>query len=170
MSDAYDDDSPAPRRKKKSSSLPILLIVLGVVGVGCLGACGFVGYFLYSLGMKMIEPPQQLLSKVGGGDFAGAYAMTSPNYKAKHTLEDFTAAMKSAKLDTCTASEIKDTNSVNTTHKVTLKASLQSGQTTDVTFTIQQSGFSDFAIDDITGAQIIYGLGNGDGPPPAPKE
>jgi flagellar basal body-associated protein FliL len=159
-----DDDRP---RKKKGGGLMIVLIILGVVGLLCVGTCGVIGWFGYDVYTKMVGAGDEFLTKVGNGDYTGAYNSTTANYKSKKTLEQFTADMKAAKLDQYQAKSFTPTssNTVNNTHRMTGPATLKDGTTVTVTLVIDQTpgGFV-FTVDDITAP----GIGTGSTPSTPP--
>ncbi len=168
--DRRDDDSaerPARRRRdddapKKKSALPIILIILGVVGLLCVGTCGGIFYWFYSIGVGGQKASEAILAKVGSGDLAGAYNGMSSNYKASKTQVQFESDMKAMKLDEYTSvvwgQPISNSNGQGAvTYPGT--ANLKSGGTTPVKVTVRLlPDFKTWEIDDIVG---------GSGPPPS---
>lgn len=152
--DRYDD-RPRRRPRPKSKTGLILLIIFGVLGVTFL-ACGTGLYFYIKAVMDVVQAPQKFLDQVRAGDYQGAYASTSSAYKATHTLQQFTDAMKAAKLDQNTglvgqpASRRTGQKSMDITSQVGVP-----GKSTTVTWTmVQEGGPTTFVIDDITGPDI----------------
>ena len=135
MDDRDDDrnrnlDDERPRKKK--SALPMILIILGVIGVVCLGVCGGVGYWFYSIGVGGQKAADAVLAKVGSGDLTGAYGSMSSTYKATHTQEQFDKAMKDAKLTDFASATWTNVQSNNQTMTMSGSATLKSGGTTPV--------------------------------------
>lgn len=160
--DRLDDPDDRPRRRdrgdddrppKKSNTLKVVLIILGVVGVVCAGACGVFGYWAYSLGTGGQKAAESVLTKVGSGDLAGAYAGMSADYKAKHTQEQFEQAMKDAKLTDYASASWTQVNSNNQTMKMSGTATLKSGGTAPVSATVRMlSDLKTWEVDDLGGA------------------
>jgi flagellar basal body-associated protein FliL len=162
--DDRDDDRPRRRRddddrpaKKKGGGMVILFVILGVVLLLCVLPCGLITWWGVDVYNKMTGTAETFLAKVGAGDFNGAYSSTTASYKQKKTLEQFTADMKAAKLDTYQAKSFTVTasNSANTTHNLTGTATTSGGPVT-VTVVIEQGGGGfDFTVADV----IAPGIG-----------
>src|SRR5687767_7802781 len=90
----YDDRPP----KKSNTLLIVMLVVVGVL-VLCGGGCAVGGYYYVQGVMGVVKAPEDFLGKVQAGDYQGAYSSTTPGFKARYTLQQFTDAMKGAKLD-----------------------------------------------------------------------
>ncbi|MCU0703177.1 MAG: hypothetical protein MUF18_04210 [Fimbriiglobus sp.] len=159
-----DDDYDRPAKKKGGKGMIILFGVLGAVLLLCVLPCGGMIWWGYDVYTKMTGTAETFLAKVGSGDFAGAYNSTTPAFKSKRTLEQFTADMKAAKLDTYQPKSFAPTgsNSANTKHNLTGTAQTASGAVT-ITITIEQGGSGfDFTVDDISGSGIgAAGTGGG---------
>lgn len=143
----YDD-----RPKKKGGGMIILFVVLGAVLLLCVLPCG--GFFWFGMDMmnKMTGAGDEVLTKVGAGDFSGGYNMMTSSYKSRKTLDQFTADMKAAKLDKYKAKSFKfvSSNSQNTTHNIVGDAELTDGSKVSVTVVIEQGGNGfQFTVDDI---------------------
>jgi hypothetical protein len=152
--DDRDDDRP----RKKKSALPTILIILGIIGVVCMGVCGVGGYFYFKAVMDVVKAPENFLAKVKAGDFQGAYSSTTSGFQSRYTLQQFTDAMKAAKLDQNTgiSGPPATQQTGNTTLTLTTAVGVPSG-TTSVTFKmIQEGGPATFLIDDITGPDISF--------------
>jgi hypothetical protein len=161
----YDDDRP-PRRKGGGKGLMITMIVIGTLIVLCGGGC-VGGFYLYmKWAMDLVNKPDDFLAKVRAGDYQGAYNSTSSAYKAKYTLQQFTDAMKGAKLDQSTGTLGPPASQSRAGQGPALisTVSLPGGKTTDVTFQLVQEGAFNFVVGDITGPDISY---TG---PPKPRE
>jgi flagellar basal body-associated protein FliL len=125
--DRFDD-----RPRKKKSALPMILIILGVVGVLCAGVCGYAGYFFYSVGVGGQKAAESILAKVGSGDLTGAYADMSADYKATHTQVQFNTAMKDSKLTEYVSTTWSQVNSSNQVMTINGTVTLKTGGTTNV--------------------------------------
>jgi hypothetical protein len=158
--DRFDDDgrgSRGDRRddppRRKSNTLKIVLIVLGIFGVLCAGACGVGGYWLYNQAKAVIELADGFLTKVGTGDIAGAYAQTSSGFKAKYTQEQFAENMKKARLTEFqsvlwTGNQSNRQNNTGT-GEMTGTATLKDGTTIPVTVRLAFDGKS-WSVDEVT--------------------
>ncbi len=155
---------------KKSSSLPIILIILGVVGVGCLGVCGVGGYFLVKKMMEINSAAPELMATIGRGEFEKAYNSTSPDFQARYTLEQFTSAMKGAKLVDHKSVVFGEPQTQGNLMRFTAETSLKDGGTTTVTVTIKANDDFSFVIEDITGPDIDYGTDEKPAEPEKPKD
>jgi hypothetical protein len=152
------DDEPAP--KKKSGCVPILLVVLGLGLLGVCGACGFGAYYFMNIGLELAKKPDEFLGKVSQSDFSGAYNMMSARFKGQITLEQFTAAMKNAKLDKNTGMSGQP-GQTQGSGDLTLTASvgLPESKSTSVSFKFVPESPSNpfkFILDDLTGPDIKY--------------
>lgn len=160
-----DDDRP----KKKGGGMVILFVILGAVLLLCVLPCGAGIWWVTDLANKMTGTAETFLAKVGSGDYAGAYNSTTSTFKSRKTLEQFTADMKAAKLDTYQAKSFVMTgsNSVGTMHNLSGTAQTAGGAV-NITVVIEQgaggSAF-DFTVADITGP----GIGTGTTTPPTMK-
>lgn len=155
--DRLDDPGDRPGRgdrpAKKKSALPVILIILGVIGAVCLGACGFGGYWLYGQAKAVVELADGCLVKVGSGDTAGAYAQTSAGFKSRYTQEQFAANMKKARLTefqsvAWTGNQSNRQNNTGT-GELTGTATLKDGTTTPVTIRLAFDGKT-WSVDDVT--------------------
>lgn len=161
----YDDDRPP--RKKGGNTLMIVMIVIGSLIVVCGGGCAIGGYLYYKWVADMMAIPETFLAKVKAGDYQGAYNSTSSGYKARYTLQQFTDAMKGAKLDQNTglAAPLGSQSGRGAGPGLIATVGVPGGKTTDVTFQlVQEGGAFSFVLGDITGPDISY---TG---PPKPKE
>jgi len=162
--DRYDDRRPSRRYDgeppKKGRGLMIVLIILGSLTVVCGGGCGIGGYLYVKWIMDIMQKPEDFLSKVRAGDYQGAYNSTSSSYKARYTLQQFTDAMKGAKLDKNTglaAPLASQSGGGKRSQTLIATVGLSDGTTTDVTFDlVQDKGPFDFVIGDVTGPDISY--------------
>jgi hypothetical protein len=159
-----DDDRPRRRReyddrppKKKGNTLLIVMVVVGGILVLCGGGCAVGGYFYVQSVASIIKTPDEFLAKLKAQDFQGAYDSTAPSFRARYTLQQFTAAMKGAKLDQNSgAPPATSKQTGNNTIDLTCSVSVP-GKSTSVTFTMKQQGNGlTFLIDDITGPDISY--------------
>ena len=160
--DEYDD-RPRRRREygdrppKKGNTLMIVMVVVGSLIVLCGGACAVGGYFYVQSVTSILKTPDEFLAKLKAQDFQGAYDSTAPSFRSRYTLQQFTAAMKGAKLDqnsgaTPATSRQRGSNVIDMTCTVSVQ-----GKTTSMTFTmIKQVNGMTFLIDDITGPDISY--------------
>jgi hypothetical protein len=160
----YDDDRP-PRRKG-GKGLMITMIIIGSLIVLCGGGCVGGGYMYYKWIADMMAIPEAFLAKVKAGDYQGAYNSTSAAYKAKYTLQQFTDAMKGAKLDQNSglAAPLASQSGRGAGPGLIATVGVPGGKTTDVTFQLVQEGAFNFVVGDITGPDISY---TG---PPKPRE
>jgi hypothetical protein len=164
--DRYDDDRPSrrdddDRPKKKSNALKIVLILLGVVGVLCAGACG--GGYLWlqnwaeGLAKAAESTADTQVKKIGSGDMTAAYNGMSGSYKARYTQPKFEEAMKAAKLtdaQSVTWNKPIPPKQGQTAITFTGTATLKSGDTTPVTVVLRMMpDFKTWEIDDVTGGQ-----------------
>lgn len=143
-----DDDRP----RKKKSALPMILIILGVIGVVCLGVCGGVGYWFYSIGIGGQKAADAVLTKVGSGDLTGAYNAMSSTYKSTHTQEQFDKAMKDAKLTDFSSATWTNVQSNNQTMTMSGTATLKAGGTTPVSAKVKlMTDLKTWEVDDLSG-------------------
>lgn len=145
-----DDDRP---RKKGCSGWMIALAIVGALGLVCVGVCGFGGYWVFQQAKAVAELSEGFLAKVGSGDLSGAYAQTSPDFKSKYTLEQFTENMTKARL-TEFQSVVWTSNQSNRqndsgTAELSGPATLKDGTTVPVTLKIRFDG-KNWTIDDVT--------------------
>jgi FlaG/FlaF family flagellin (archaellin) len=176
----YDDrdrndrlDDAGDRPAKKKSALPVILIILGVIGAVCLGACGFGAYWLYGQAQAVVELADGFLTKVGAGDIAGAYARTSEGFKAKYTQEQFAANMKKARLTefqsvSWTGNQSNRQNNTGT-GELTGTATLKDGTTTSVTIRLAFDG-KNWSVDDVTTGGAPTAAGSPTDRPAVPSE
>ena len=154
-----DDDRP----RKKGKGLLIVLVLLGVVGLVCVGSCGAFIWWGVSLAQGAQKAGEEVLAKVGGGDMTGAYNAMSSSYKATHTQEQFTKAMTDARLTEYAG--VTWTNSQSNNDVITLSgtANLKSGGTAPVSIQLRMlPDMKTFEVNDISG-----GTGGG-GPTTSP--
>ncbi len=152
------DDEPEP--KKKGGCVPILLIALGLGLLGVCGVCGFGAYYFMNIGLELAKKPDEFLGKVSQGDFSAAYNMTSARFKGQVTQEQFTTAMKNAKLDKNTG-VMGQPAQTQGSGELTLTATvgLPESKTTSVSFKFTPESTSNpfkFILDDVTGPDIKY--------------
>jgi hypothetical protein len=163
------DDEPPP--KKKGGAMPILLIIGGFLLLGCCGVCGFGTYYFMNIGLELAKKPDEFLGKVSQGDFSGAYAMTSPRFQGQLSLEQFTTAMKNAKLDKNTGVSGQPAQSQgNQELTLTAQVGLPDGKSTSVSFKFVPESPSNpfkFVMDDVSGPDIKY---DGSKPKDKPKD
>lgn len=144
------DDRPPP--KKKSGTLKVVLVILGVVGVLCAGACGVFGWWAYSLGTGGQKAAEGVLAQVGGGDLAGAYNSMSATFKATTTREQFESRMRAAKLTDFSSVTWTGTQQNNQALSLTGTATLKSGGSTPVTVKVKLlPDLKTWEIDDVSG-------------------
>lgn len=152
------DDEPPP--KKKGGIVPILLMIGGVLLLGCCGICGYAGYFFVNMSMELMKKPDEFLAKVSQNDYANAYGMLSPRFQGQVTLEQFTTAMKNAKLDkntgfSGTPAQSQSGNEIT----YTVTTGVSEGKSTSVSFKLVPESPSNpfkFILDDLTGPDIKY--------------
>jgi hypothetical protein len=157
--DRLDDPDDRPRRRddrddrpKPKSKLPLILIILGVLGLVCMGVCGGVGYWFYSVGKGGQTAAEGVLTKVGNGDLAGGYAAMSAKYKAGHTQEQFETAMKDGKLTDFASVSWTQANANGQTMVISGPAKLKSGGTATVSATVTvQQDLKTWEVDDLSG-------------------
>lgn len=85
----------------------ILLVVLGlflIVGVVCVGLCGGLAYFGYSVAKGVFQGADDFLALVGQGQFEQAYQEAAAGLRNAESLESFTEGMKKMGLDGYTSS------------------------------------------------------------------
>jgi hypothetical protein len=159
------DDRPRRREdaappKKKGGAAPILLLIGGILLLGCCGVCGYGGYWFYTKMNDFKDSIEGLLAKLSSSDFAGAYNMMSDRFKSEVTLEQFTDAMKKAKLDKHTGITGKPGQTQNGQSAViTMSLGLPEGKSTTISLTIASESPSNplkFVLDDLTGPDIKY--------------
>lgn len=161
MSGDYDRDDDRPRRrgdddrpqKKGCSGWMIVLGIFGVIGLLCVGGCGVFGYWAFQQAKVVADLSEGFLAKVGSGDLNGAYAQTSPDFKSKYTLEQFSENMKKSRL-TEFQSVVWTSNQSNRqndsgTADLSGTATLKDGTTVPVTLKIKFDG-TNWSIEDIT--------------------
>jgi hypothetical protein len=164
--DRNDDRDDRPRRRddgpppKKKSALPVVLGIFGVLLLVCCGVGGYFGYKAYDFGIKLVKMPSDFLAKISASDFQGAYDMTSPGFKSRVSLEEFTKGLKEAKLD-------KNTGLIGTPdnggggNKPSLNGNvgLPDGKQVAISFmlTNEPSDPFKFVIDDVTSPALTFG-------------
>ena len=142
----------------KKSILPVLLIVFGIIGVVCIGVCGFAFYKIANLGIELINGHEQFIASVGKSDFDSAYKMTSAGFQSRVTKEQFIAAMKAAKLHTNKGMVNKQPTQSPQGNVIgyTYEIELADGKSTTVTLKYIQTQFMKFSLDDVIGPDIDY--------------
>lgn len=155
-SDYRDDDRPRRRddddrpRKKGGCGLVTVLVVLGVIGLVCVGTCGGFIWWSFSMMEGWQKTSEGVLAKVGSGDLSGAYNGMSASYKASHTQEQFTKAMTDAKLTEYTGitwdQQVQTNNDIVTLNGT---ANLKGGGTTTVTVKLRIVDMKTSEVDDI---------------------
>jgi hypothetical protein len=156
-SDYRDDDRPRrrdddDRPRKKGKGLMIVLILLGVIGLVCVGSCVGFMWWAVQLGQGAQKAGEDVLAKVGSGDMTGAYNGMSASYKQTHTQEQFTKAMTDAKLTEYTGATWTGSQSNNDVITLTGTATLKGGGTTPVSMKLKiMPDFKTFEVDDISG-------------------
>jgi hypothetical protein len=154
-SDYRDDDRPRrrdddDRPRKKGKGLIIVLVLLGVIGLVCVGSCvGFMWWGM-SLAQGWQKTSEGVLAKVGSGDLPGAYNGMSASYKSSHTQEQFTKDMTDAKLTEYTGitwdNQVQSQNQIVT---LTGTATLKGGGTTPVTVKLRILDMQTAEVEDI---------------------
>ncbi|MCX7700915.1 MAG: hypothetical protein N2039_08560 [Gemmataceae bacterium] len=77
----------------------IILALLLVMGVVCIGMCGGLAWFGYSVAKGAFESADEFLVAVGQGKFDEAYQEAATGLRNSESLESFTEGMKKAGLD-----------------------------------------------------------------------
>lgn len=159
------DDDDRPRRrdddppKKSGGALKVVLIILGVIGVICVGGCAGAYFWMQSWGEGLLKGMETAadtqVNKIAGGDMTAAYNGMSSTYKSTHTKEKFEEAMKAAKLtDVQSVAWTKPTNQQTGGQgavKLSGTATLKSGGTIPVTATVRLlPDFKTWEVDDVT--------------------
>lgn len=152
-----DDDPP----KKSGGALTVVLIVLGVIGVVCVGVCTGGYFWMQSWGEGLLKGGETAadsqVKKIAGGDLTDAYNGMSSTYKATHNKAKFEEQMKAAKLTDVqsVAWDKPDDRKANSggqgTMKLTGTATLKSGGSIPVTATIRLlPDLKTWEVDDLT--------------------
>lgn len=150
-----DDDAPP---KKKGGALTVVLIILGVIGVICVGGCAGAYFWMQSWAEGLLKSGEAAadaqVKKIASGDMTAAYNGMSSTYKATHTKEKFEEAMKAAKLtEVQSVTWTKPTNQQPGQQEIKLPgtATLKSGGTISITATIRPlPDLKNWEVDDIT--------------------